>query len=78
MDANGHSQAPAEWRELYEAALLELDPARVAIAIHRAEQAIYAHLKTLEPPGDSGDQQVLFDALTALADLRRATAKQSP
>lgn len=75
MDTNGQSQAPAEWRKLYQSALLEPDPARLALAIQGAEQAIYAHLKKLEQPRESGDRQALLDALTALCDLRSATAK---
>jgi hypothetical protein len=58
------------WRELYEASLIEPETARLAVLIHRTRLAIFCHMKQLKP-NDTGQRHVLLDALATLEALRR-------
>ena len=60
----------ANWREAYQAALLEVDPAKLPERIERAYQAIQKHI-ALEIQKDGGECQALADALANLRVLRR-------
>jgi hypothetical protein len=68
-----HPTAPHvhTWRSLYEAALLELNPATHAALIHKAEQAIHKRFHELQA-ADEHERRALTDALIILGDLRRA------
>jgi hypothetical protein len=58
------------WRELYEAALLELDPNKVQDRVKAAEQAIRSRA-LLDGDIDSDERIALEDALNALNVLKR-------
>jgi len=60
----------ANWQEAYQAALLEVDPAKLPERIERAYQAIQKHI-ALEIQKDGAGCQALSDALANLRVLRR-------
>jgi hypothetical protein len=57
------------WRELYGAAILELDPALLQIRAKAAEDAINARLADAQIPRD--ERREIDDALSALRRLKR-------
>jgi hypothetical protein len=57
------------WRELYRAAILELDPALLQIRVKAAEDAINARLADAPIPRD--EQRDIDSALSALRGLKR-------
>ncbi len=64
------------WRDLYEAALLELDRDKLLQSIELAEQAIREHANAIEGLSDDPDEsQALQDALHALSLLRRSALR---
>jgi len=72
--------AVPEWEQLYQQALLELDEAKLAGLISRAEQAMRKRLVELKSGGRPNlrfeECHKLEDALTALAFLRRISTGQ--
>jgi len=61
------------WRDLYEAALLELDRDKPLPSIELAEQAIREHTNAAEGAShDPEESQAMKDALRALSLLRRS------
>ena len=60
------------WRELYEAALLELDRDKLLQCIELAEQAIREHTKPADLGQEPEEMQAINDALQALNLLRRS------
>jgi hypothetical protein len=60
------------WRELYEAALLELDRDKLLQCIELAEQAIREHTKPADLRQEPEEMQAINDALQALNLLRRS------
>jgi hypothetical protein len=74
MDADVHPQTPVDWRKLYRAALLELDPAADAVLIQKAEQALCARLHQLGDDACDDERRAINDALHALNDLRSNAA----
>jgi hypothetical protein len=61
------------WRELYEAALLELDRDKLLQCIELAEQAIREHTKPADRIRQEPEEmQAINDALQALNLLRRS------
>ena len=72
---------PQRWNELYEAAILELDPRELIECIRAAEQAIRERLLALErepSAGTSDERQFMYDALQTLSNLRRIGARNDP
>ena len=59
-----------EWRQLYEAAILELDRTRLLSRIEEAQNAILQCLESAEPT-DRAHTEPLTNALQVLQDLRR-------
>jgi hypothetical protein len=57
------------WRQLYKAAILELDPALLQIRVKIAEEAINARLVDAQIPRD--ERRDLDGALSALRGLKR-------
>ena len=57
------------WRELYRAAILELDPAMLQVRVKIAEDAINARLADAQIPRD--EQRDIDAALSALRGLKR-------
>jgi hypothetical protein len=68
MTGADSSSAPFNWRSLFEAAVLELDPQKILRRIDDAERVITEQLKT---DGNDGDCEAMLNALLALGDLRR-------
>ena len=64
------------WTELYQAALLELEPARLELRIEAARQAIQQRLTTLGNDGGFSDErQSLDDAERTLRLLSRRESR---
>ena len=57
------------WRDLYRAAILELDPMLLQIRVTAAEDAINARLTDAQIPRD--EQRDIYAALSALRELKR-------
>jgi hypothetical protein len=68
MTGPDSSSAPSNWRSLFEAAILELDPKKILRRIDDAERVITEQLKT---DGKDGECEAMLNALLALGDLRR-------
>ncbi len=60
-----------DWCVLYQAALLELDPAKLAERIEQAYKAIQTRMDFAKHNLDPAEQQALADALANLRVLRR-------
>jgi hypothetical protein len=60
-----------DWCVLYQAALLELDPAKLAERIEQAHKAIQTRMDFAKHNLDSVEHQALADALANLRVLRR-------
>lgn len=69
-----HSNLP-QWKELYEAAVLELDRRKLSQRIQEAEQAIVDCLKKLDDSAGLAEKESLNNALQVLHDLRKIAAK---
>jgi hypothetical protein len=61
----------AAWRDLYAAALLELDRHKLLERIKEAEQAIASRNASLDLARDAEESQRLSDAMKSLSVLRR-------
>jgi hypothetical protein len=57
------------WRELYRAAILELDPVLLQVRVKAAEDAINARLANAQVPRD--ERRDMDDALSSLRGLKR-------
>ncbi len=60
-----------DWRVLYRAALLELDPAKLPERIEQASKAILVHIESAHPNSNGVEHQALADAMANLRVLRR-------
>ena len=60
----------AAWREIYTAALIELDRDKLRMLVEYAERAIAIRNVSLDPVQDADEAQRLADATRALAVLR--------
>lgn len=69
--ADGHA---AEWQQLYEAAVLELDPARLRSRIEEARDAIMHGLEAADP-ANPAQNEALTNALQVLQDLTRISGE---
>ncbi len=59
------------WRQLYEAAVLEIDPTKIQQRVAEAEKAIAKRaLAVMREGGDGGEREALANAMQAL-DLKR-------
>ncbi len=70
MDATGN-RVSANWRALYEAAVLELDREKLRLRILEAERAVLGRLQDLQRVNDGAESQELNNALNVLRDLRK-------
>ena len=61
-----------DWRELYSAAIIEVDPGLLKTRIVRAEASIVRRLETIKTRTSSDDErQAISDALASLRVLKR-------
>ena len=69
------SDSNTNWRDLYRAALLELDPTKLAQRVGEAEAVVAARANQLFQDGDGNgeESEALNDALCALRALRSAS-----
>ena len=69
------SDSKTNWRDLYRAALLELDPSKLAQRVAEAEAVVAARANQLFQDGDGNgeESEALNDALCALRALRSAS-----
>jgi hypothetical protein len=66
------------WQQLYEAALLELRPEELQLAIETAEAALHQRLRELQESADEsdgGEQHAIVDALRSLRTLAKTECK---
>ena len=65
-------QASTNWRQLYRAAILELDPSKLPVRIEEASNALIVRARELfHEAGDNGEEtENLSDAMYALRALR--------
>jgi ATP/maltotriose-dependent transcriptional regulator MalT len=68
------------WREIYRAALLEVQPEEMRQRIDAAEKAIFQRSEELKQTGSASgeEQQAMADALRALRLLARAECRPQP
>ena len=59
----------SEWRSLYRAAILELDPKKLQACVKAAEDAIHARASSARVP--LGERKEMDDALSTLRVLKR-------
>jgi hypothetical protein len=61
-----------EWQQEYQAALLELDPAKLPQRVEAAETAIFKRLQTMSHGSDSkAERQAIEDALANLRVIKQ-------
>ena len=70
MSTNGTPQ-PQDWKELYQLAMLETDPAKLSPLIADAHKAILDRIQETLTKPVSPEQQRLSDALSGLHTLRQ-------
>jgi hypothetical protein len=76
-DIIGNDAAHPEWRELCQAALFELNPAKLLERIARARNAILDRIEDGHSKSANGEQAALRQALATLDTLRRITERQN-
>ena len=69
------ARLPLTWRELYQLAMLELDPTKLPSAIANANDAILDRIEQTDRNALGGELSQLNDALNNLRLLRREYAR---
>lgn len=70
------STDPLKWRDLFQAAVLELDLDKLPRRISTAQEAVMNEIEDAFQADDGSDQQALLDALNTLRDLRTMTERR--
>jgi hypothetical protein len=70
MSTNG-TPGPQDWKELYQLAMLETDPAKLAPLITDAHKAILDRIQETLAKPISAEHERLSDALSGLRTLRQ-------
>ena len=70
------SSDPLQWRDLFQAAVLELDLDKLPLRIAIAQEAVMNAIEDTLHAGAGSDQQTLLDALNTLRDLRAMTERR--
>jgi hypothetical protein len=76
-DIVGDDAAQPEWRELCQAALVEIDPVKLLERIAHARRVIFERLEDGYKKPPTSEQIALLDALSTLDSLRRITERQN-
>ena len=76
-DIISNDAAHPEWRQLCQAALFELNPAKLPERIARARNAILDRIEDGRSKSPNGEQAALRQALATLDSLRRITERQN-
>ena len=72
MNTDDEEVDPKAWRQLYEAAFLELDPTKIQGRIAEAEKAIAKRaLVVMREGGDPDEREALANAMQALEALKK-------
>ena len=67
-----NTSPPADWKTLYQLAVMELDPTQIVGRIAEARNAILNRIEeTITKPGEYNERQALSDALNGLRVLRQ-------
>jgi hypothetical protein len=76
-DMNIECSSSDNWKQLFEAAILELDRNKLPERIRDAQQAIVKHMEEFfrKETTTPDEHQMLYDALTSLRDLQRLCQK---
>ena len=61
---------PSNWKELYIAAILELDKGKILLRIHDAKMAIFDRVEELGGKGKAAERVALTQAMKALCELQ--------
>jgi hypothetical protein len=69
-DIINHAPCPPHWKRLYEAAILELDPAKLLQRIAVAQSAVLDQMEDGFSKPSDGQQLALHDAFHMLSTLR--------
>ena len=64
------------WKELYIAAILEIDSTRIYARIHEAKMAICDRVEELNGTGTSAERTALNRAMKALSDLEDVYSRE--
>ncbi|MCU1300527.1 MAG: hypothetical protein JWQ87_811 [Candidatus Sulfotelmatobacter sp.] len=75
---SGSSASGPRWREFYQAAMLELDDAKMSQRISDARHAILGRAEEILTGLPTDERVALNDALNALRVLEQTTAKRTP
>ncbi len=75
MSTTANPGGGSDWRNLYEAAVLELDRRRLSIRIEEALQAISQRLSSIDGTNQA-EKEPLCNALLVLQDLRKIDAEE--
>ena len=76
-DIIGNDAAHPEWRQLCQAAILELDPARLIQRIAEARSAVLDLIEDGFSKSPHGEQLELRDALQTLSSLQRVAERHN-
>jgi len=71
----GDSSSPM-WKQLYQAALLELDPGKLSESIFAARNAIHDRAEEIRASSSLAEHRSLNSALRALQALEQVTARE--
>jgi hypothetical protein len=76
-ERNAGCSSHDNWRQLVQAAMLELDRTKLPERIRDAQQAIVNHMEGFfrKETTTPDEHQMLYDALTSLRDLQRLCQK---
>jgi len=72
-----NNAAHPEWRQLCQAAVFELDPAKLLERIDQARGVILGRIEDGYKKPPTSEQIALLDALSTLDSLRRITERQN-
>ena len=75
-----NTESSTNWRELYRAAILELNPSKLSVQIAEAENALIQRGRELvqEAGDNSEEERALEDATYFLRALRRIESQHEP
>jgi len=77
-ESSGSVVPSANWQEIYQAALLELDNGKMVQRISEARHAILDRAEEILTSSPSDERGALNDALQALRVLEQASAREKP
>lgn len=70
------ASASANWKRLYEAAVLEPDPVKARQRLKEAQAAIGQRIEEIKQSGDTAEAGALLNALNTVVNLRRIAERE--